>query len=223
MERDYNHGDEAWANMLIQFRRSPAIESLVKAIYQPVNALHSAFFDLAAKRWLDTAEGVQLDRIGDIVGLTRTLSNAQIVDFFGFDTQTAVKGFAQARLRRQYEGRYGGTETLPDYEYRLLLRWKIAVNNGHGTAAEIVDALNTILGSQMLRLGDVGNAKIQVVVNGEGAPEYILNNLPSLFMAAAGVGVEVVRLTEVNPFGFYDQSYSSFGDGVLISDREIIT
>lgn len=222
MIRDYDHGSHAWGNCLNQFRNKPVFESFVKALYQPMSGLHKAFFDLQFKRGLDTAEGVQLDRIGDIVGLKRTLNNAESIIFFGFEEQTDVKGFGQARLRRAYERTTGGSVSLPDYEYRMLLKWKIAVNNGHGTAEEVINAMRMVFDTSMVRVFDAGNAKIQLVFNSRKTPKYLLNNMRSLIPKAAGVGIEVMAFDEEHPFGFEDQGYQGFDEGVMLSESEIV-
>ena len=220
MIRDYDHGSHAWGNCLNQFRDSPVFESFVKALYQPMNELNKAFFDLQFKRGLDTAEGAQLDRIGDIVGLKRTLSNAESIIFFGFEEQENVKGFGKARLRRAFERTTGGSVSLPDYEYRMLLKWKIAVNNGHGTAEEVIHAMRMVFDTSMVRAFDAGDAKIQLVFNSRKTPKYLLNNMRSLIPKAAGIGLEIVAFDGENPFGFEDQGFDGFDEGVLLSEGD---
>ena len=100
MERETDHGGIAWGNNLMQFRQSRQFECLVKSLFAPVNALHEVFYDLLYKRGVDTAEGKQLDGVGRIVGLTRTVSNAAAIPFFGFDGQENILGFGQPGLSR---------------------------------------------------------------------------------------------------------------------------
>lgn len=55
-----------------QFRGKPRIEALLKAIAAQVQQLEDvAIVDLREKRWLDSAEGAQLDGLGRILGLDR--------------------------------------------------------------------------------------------------------------------------------------------------------
>ena len=54
-----------------QFRSKPRIEALLKAIAAQVQQLEDVATDLREKRWLDTAEGAQLDGLGRILGLDR--------------------------------------------------------------------------------------------------------------------------------------------------------
>lgn len=54
-----------------QFRGQPRIEALLKVIAAQVQQLEEVAIDLREKRWLDSAEGAQLDGIGRILGLAR--------------------------------------------------------------------------------------------------------------------------------------------------------
>lgn len=54
-----------------QFRGKPRIEALLKAIAAQVQDVSDAADDLREKRWLDSAEGAQLDGLGRILGLDR--------------------------------------------------------------------------------------------------------------------------------------------------------
>jgi len=222
MERETDHGGIAWGNNLMQFRQSRQFECLVKSLFAPVNVLHEVFYDLLYKRGVDTAEGKQLDGVGRIVGLTRTVSNAAAIPFFGFAGQENTRSFGQARMRRENETVTGGFIKLPDEEYRGLLKWKIAANNGHGTAPEIVAALSNVFGAELAIFRDWGNAKFQVAFSTENAPEYVLNNSYRLIPKAAGVGLEVVVVKHKTPFGFADQNYYGFGQGVMLSTADIV-
>lgn len=54
-----------------QFRGKPRIEALLKAIAAQVQHLEDVATDLRENRWLDSAEGAQLDGLGRILGLPR--------------------------------------------------------------------------------------------------------------------------------------------------------
>ena len=222
MERETDHGSIAWGNNLMQFKQSRQFECLVKSLFAPVNVLHTAFYDLLHKRGVDTAQGAQLDGVGRIVGLPRTVSNAASIPFFGFDGQENIRGFGQARMRRENDTLVGGFTRLPDEDYRGLLKWKIAVNNGHGTVPEIVSAMGNVFGAELAMIRDWGNANFQVAFNAENAPEHIVNNRYRLIPKAAGVGLEVVIVKHKTPFGFADQNYYGFGQGVMLSNADIV-
>lgn len=54
-----------------QFRGKPKIEALLQAIAAQTQALDDALEELRTERWIDSAEGAQLDGLGRILGLDR--------------------------------------------------------------------------------------------------------------------------------------------------------
>src|SRR5580765_1475795 len=80
----HDHADIAWSNFLAQHVNKLNTKNFVKAFYQPFNVLDKAINDLYTKRWIDTAEGAQLDGIGSIVGKSREVLNSVYLPFFGF-------------------------------------------------------------------------------------------------------------------------------------------
>ncbi|CAP41329.1 DUF2612 domain-containing protein [Bordetella petrii] len=219
MDLNQDHGQVAWDHWLSQFDGKPRLQALVKALLKPAEGLQGALRDLYDKRWLDAAEGKQLDGIGEIVGLSRVLDNAVFVAFFGFVGQPSVEGFSRARIRRRYERTVAGSTTLPDYEYRKLLYWKIAVNNGYGTTPEIIAAIKPIFDVTRVVVQDAGNAKVRIWMNRiPSTAEALLNDPHRWIPVAAGVGIKVITVSSDKPFGFLNQGYYGFGVGVISHD-----
>lgn len=54
-----------------QFRSKPKIEAILKAIEEELNELDEARSQLETLLYIETAEGINLDRIGEIVVLSR--------------------------------------------------------------------------------------------------------------------------------------------------------
>ena len=52
-----------------QFRSKPKIEAILKAIEEELNELDEARSQLETQLYIETAEGINLDRIGEIVVL----------------------------------------------------------------------------------------------------------------------------------------------------------
>jgi hypothetical protein len=72
VEKDQEqHVTEALANLLEQFRDKTSVERFLDIYIRQVADLERVFFELAELRFLDTAEGAQLDGIGQIVGEAR--------------------------------------------------------------------------------------------------------------------------------------------------------
>ncbi|MHA7123972.1 DUF2612 domain-containing protein [Achromobacter xylosoxidans] len=215
-----DHAGIAWSHWLGQFQGKPKLEALAKALLKPADGLQGALLAMYEQRWLDTAEGRQLDGIGEIVGLPRVIDDAIYVRFFGFVGQPNVGGFGEVRLRRTNERSVAGSTRLLDAEYRKLLYWKIALNNGHGTTPEIMASLKPIFDVSRVVVQDAGNAKIRIWVSRIPGPNDPLMVNPYKWVpAAAGVGVQIISGSTEKPFGFREQGFYGFGAGVLA--REI--
>lgn len=79
---------------------------------------------------LDTAVGVQLDDVGEWVGISRFLKTPLTGVYFSFDTDGL--GFDQGTWQGRFDPDTGLTR-LADEDYRTLLRAKIANNQWDGT------------------------------------------------------------------------------------------
>ncbi len=214
------HSDIAWGYWLKQFKQSPKLECLIKALLHPADLTSTVMVDLLKNRWLDEAEGQQLDGIGEIVGQPRHISDAFYVAFFGFEGQPNVQGFGQARIRRQHEKVIGGAMALSDVEYRKILYWKIAINNSHGTAPEIAHGIKVIFDTGTVRLKNLGNATLSVwfSVTDKTNP-YLLQNVARWIPAAAGVRVVLSQSPDDKLFGFGSQGFYGFGVGTMAAQR----
>jgi hypothetical protein len=73
LEKKTNHVAEAISRLIQQFRDpgSERLEALIASYVQQIQELENVSFELITDRTLDTATGVQLDGIGQIVGLER--------------------------------------------------------------------------------------------------------------------------------------------------------
>ena len=67
-----NHVDVALGNLLQQYKEKPKIAALVTAIVGPVQTVEDAVNGMLTLRTIDGAVGVQLDKIGVIVGQARS-------------------------------------------------------------------------------------------------------------------------------------------------------
>lgn len=72
-----NHFERAVALLVEQFRKQKPdgsltnLQKVIKALVEPLQELEDVNYELLTERWLSTAVGVQLDKLGNILGLPR--------------------------------------------------------------------------------------------------------------------------------------------------------
>jgi hypothetical protein len=211
----HNHGDIAWNHFLAQHEGKKHTEDFVLSFYGPLNILDEILEELYTKRWIKTAEGSALDGCGSIVGLGRTVDDAIYLPFFGFITQPSGRAFGVARMRKEGEP-YAASNTLPDLEYRARIIAKIHLNNGYGTAEQIMQSMTEALGVEDIYIYDMGNANANLYIG-----ELISQNDPRFYiidqMIPRAAGVKIYPyLTGPKTFGFAEQKiYYGFDVGVM--------
>ncbi len=119
-----DHESLAVSRLATQFRESTNLINYIKALLTEADTLEQVIRDIIDKRWIDTAEGVQLDILGTIVQQSRIV-----------DLET-------------------GTIQLTDEEYRLFIKNKIVVNQTHSTPEEIIAQIAFILDSPPILFTD---------------------------------------------------------------------
>ena len=103
-------------DLIQQFKGKPNIAVFQKAMAKQLDELYAFFYELRIMRWLQNAEGAQLDGIGNIVDLSRT----------------------EALI---WSNLAGQVVPMDDDLYRMYLWFKIFLNTSEGTYADIVRTL----------------------------------------------------------------------------------
>jgi hypothetical protein len=98
-------------DLIEQFKEKPKIDVFQKAMARQLSQVYRFFAELNTLRWLQTAEGVQLDGIGDIVVLSR------------------MEALAVSKMADQ-------NIPMDDEIYRLYLLWKIGLNTNNCTHSD---------------------------------------------------------------------------------------
>lgn len=112
--------------------------------------LQQLFLDLIDKRMIDTAEGAQLDIIGNIVGQKRVLIDANLTEFFGFegDPQSGPFGTLEDQTFGApfftLDQKKTGNVILDDDKYRLFIRSKIMKNTTIATPEDLIRFANFV-------------------------------------------------------------------------------
>lgn len=143
---------EARSRYTEQFKypETPIFDKYVQVLLGGKIELQEVFRQLMQERSLDTAVGVNLDNIGEIVGQPRTLLNVDVFEFFGFKGVPNAGSFGNlydpsvgAIFWDNTKPRFGNI-TLSDDIYRIFIKAKIAKNSTHATPEEVMDFTNFI-------------------------------------------------------------------------------
>lgn len=109
----------------------PKFMATLAASTGPLAVAYSATIAVGSAYDVDTAVGVQLDRIGEWAGRSRYIATPLTNVYFTWDAD-AVTGWDAGSWLGPYDSETGLT-ALPDDAYRILLKAKIAANRWDGS------------------------------------------------------------------------------------------
>lgn len=221
MTEPIDHAALAETRIATQYKRSTKFRAFIAALMARAQELEDVFQKIALWRNIDDAEGVALDVIGDIVGVSRIIDDVILTEYFGFDGFTLAATFGEegdpsvgARFREEDETNTGSS-VLADPEYRLLIKAKIVRNHSTGTNDNILAGLSYLFGGVPTGILDSGGMQIDVAI---GRPltnvEVALVSSLDILPRPAGVRINgVVTYFGEQYFGFDDQPGAmGFGD-----------
>lgn len=145
------------ARLLYQYQASPLLRGLMLALTREYCALGDALSALETRLDIDLSSGVQLDLIGEIVGIPRPLTiQLDGEDAFAFADPGPPEGPGRGwsgRGRDDIGGRFVGLSGLAvgamaDPDYRTLIRARIFSNRADATVDSIAGFLNAALGGR---------------------------------------------------------------------------
>ena len=189
--------------LMYQYRSSTALTEFFNTLAAEYCVLSAVLDALETRLDIGRSVGVQLDLIGEIVGVPRPL-NIQIDpdDAFGFD-QAAVDGPGYPTpvppdygwsgfTREDRGGRFVGVDGLFigrmfDIDYRTLLRARIYTNKATGTREDLLQFLSFVLNTPASTITVVtGRVDIQL---GRSASSVEVDIIRALIPVIAGVEV----------------------------------
>ncbi|MCQ9124372.1 DUF2612 domain-containing protein [Rodentibacter caecimuris] len=152
-------------NRLSQFNYSPNLAALLTILLSPYTNIQQALKQMLLVRHIDTAQGKQLDGVGDIVGMPRPFTQMNGEWYFGFSGQSKAKPFSRAPIRdlamqtnsRQFN-------YMNDMNYRRLIKWKVIANNSHGTIEDIILACQALFMAKKVAVKDKQDAEITIAI-----------------------------------------------------------
>lgn len=122
--------------LILQYRNLPKAEQTIEALASKYEELYNVMNDFETAFDIDTAEGVQLDILGKIIGISRIVPFAVPKNYFGFNDNTTTAypmddkflNVVTYPFKNKFEIPYS-TGELNDYQYRLFIKVKIIKNN----------------------------------------------------------------------------------------------
>lgn len=165
-----DHQEIGRSRVATQYTASEKFLAYIRALLDASSELESVFQTIAEQADIDIAEGVNLDVIGEIVGISRIIPASIAVKFFGFEGQPGGDVFGEegalgigSRFREELESETA-TSVLADPEYRLLIRAKIVKNHAKGTNEDILLGLDYLFNASLTVVEDLGGMSIGVAI-----------------------------------------------------------
>lgn len=215
-----NHVERGPSRIATQYRNSIRFQQFIAALMEQANEIEQALHQVAQITDIDLSEGVQLDVLGDIVGVRRIIPSVILRQFFGFQGAILAQTFGEEGDAlvggpfRDEDEVVTGTSVLSDPEFRLLIRAKIVKNHSRGTNDDILRGLDFIFDAPV-GINDPGGMGVHIAV-GRNLTTTELSLILSLDILPRPAGVKIRTLTTYDQFnylGFDDQAGAqTFGE-----------
>lgn len=219
-----SHKETGLGRVAAQYKNSTKFLAYLAALLDQADEIDAVLRKVEQQMDIDLAEGVNLDVIGEIVGVgSRILPDAipLQIRFFGFDGQANSGTFGEdgalgigARFRDEQEP-YAATSVLADLDFRTLIRARISKNHSHGTNEDMLASLVYIFNSTHVVVDDPGGMSINVAIGKQltWQEKYIVKLL-NILPRACGVRIGTyVSFDATKYIGFDGQIAAlSFGE-----------
>ena len=142
---------EALDRLPMQFNESVNLKSIITSIVSDIEDEDAAFTDLLNNRYIDTATGVQLDLIGEIVGVSRP-ADIDLTGFFGFEGDLTALGWglvADPTVGGRWRLLTDSPTSVSDDLYRRVIKVKASINSTAMTAPQTVESIAFALNAKV--------------------------------------------------------------------------
>ena len=202
-----------------QFKNKAVFDAYLKLAMDTLNEVQDVYKELMQFRSIDTASGIQLDLIGEIVGQPRTLVNYNALPFFGFDGAVAAETFGSSTDNTlggvwRNSGQVDGTAfTVDDETYRFIIKCRIIANTTRATPESVIWGLNFITNNTTTALVEQGNAHITVEV------QNTLTDFQKYFLGGLSDQGSIIPIpiSVTATYVFFEEDYFGFDDDPLSS------
>lgn len=173
-----------------QHRGKPKFEALVDLNASSFSEISETVATIPTKHDLDVAVGVQLDTVGEWVGLSRCIGT-NISDVY-FSMDDADLGLDAGVFKGPFDSA-SGFSRLDDETYRMTLRAKIGANHWDGSVESLQVILDQVFkgyGSSVFS-GDHQDMSMSFYLVGENPPPVIIALLTGGYLSVKPAGVLV--------------------------------
>lgn len=201
--------------LIIQYHNKDKAKATIE-LFSKILLANGIIFDIRDGYNVDKAVGVQLDVIGQYVGVDRFFSVSEPIDYFALTNYQEIDPDAEAKHgfttypnfdENQYNGiiNYNSLLTvknqLNDNDYRVIIKLKIIQNNSNHSHKSIDDSMYRFFGETVIPDSDGGMQMIYFI--SENISQIIKAALAKkLLPRPMGVGVTFIDLPVGGFFGF---------------------
>lgn len=182
-----------------QFKNKTVYDKYLQLLLSGKVELQNVIKDTMQLRSLDTAVGVQLDTIGEIVGRPRGLVTSDIFYYFGFEGAQSAESFSSTTdptVGGQWysvDAPRGISRAPSDDEYRLILKAKIIKNRTLARPEDVIAAYKFLFGASQVTITELDPAEVRIGIG------KILNNVErGLLFDLGGAGTLLPKPAGVN-------------------------
>lgn len=206
-----------------QHKKRPKFLGYVKAIIEPIAELQTLLNEVKEGFSVHTAIGVQLDQVGEWVGVSRIIEEDLEGVYFEWDEDDdpSVVGWDLG----YWQGKFDAAtvmRSLDDETYRLVIYAKIMLNSWRGDRQGLIDAWNVLLSHYNIVLLVIDNCDLTMTFKlidlaGNKVVESIID---SGKLPITPVGIGLIRETiDYKIFAFNTEEtgvYGGFGTGGFV-------
>lgn len=171
-----DHFEEMKERVTLTFEERRVLNKYLQLFSTSTMEMQEVIRQLMQERSIDTAIGVQLDIIGDIVGQPREIMDAEFVEWFGYYGWPSSRSYGVLG-RTDIGGRYWDGDSpltssvfLDDDQYRTFIKAKIVKNVTRATPEDVIDYLKFVFNATYVQINELQNADeigVNVLVAGQ--------------------------------------------------------
>lgn len=160
--------DVARTRVTDQFKQKPVLDKYLQLMNLGKEEIGAVLKDVMQLRSIDTAVGVQLDVIGEIVGRPRGLVTSTIFEYFGFEGHPQAGSFGSVtdptvgRPWYSLNAPLGLSRAPSDEEYRLILKAKIIKNRTLSRPEDVIEAYKFLFGASRVTITEETDTSVRI-------------------------------------------------------------